>query len=165
MLQASNAQVDRNDYDMVEYLGELRESVLEAYTGIIQGLKGSTGEVRNFSLNWWCKGHIAEQIINVCNTAGALGRSAGGAARAGHRDVYDASGVRARAHGRPHVGDRGAHGRPVHCVRAARAAAAGDAAAAGPAAGGAPLAHSAHQGAGQLGHQGDPQAQASDASH
>lgn len=38
-------QVDRNDYDMVEYLGELRESVLEAYTGIIQGLKGATGEV------------------------------------------------------------------------------------------------------------------------
>lgn len=32
---------------MVEYLGELRESVLEAYTGIIQGLKGSTGEVSN----------------------------------------------------------------------------------------------------------------------
>ncbi|XP_013133674.1 PREDICTED: importin subunit beta-1 isoform X2 [Papilio polytes] len=47
LLQASNAQVDRNDYDMVEYLGELRESVLEAYTGIIQGLKGSTGEVRS----------------------------------------------------------------------------------------------------------------------
>ncbi|CAH2066913.1 unnamed protein product, partial [Iphiclides podalirius] len=45
--QASHAQVDRNDYDMVEYLGELRESVLEAYTGIIQGLKGSTGEVRS----------------------------------------------------------------------------------------------------------------------
>lgn len=47
IFQASNAQVDRNDYDMVEYLGELRESVLEAYTGIIQGLKGSTGEVCN----------------------------------------------------------------------------------------------------------------------
>ncbi|XP_026756899.1 importin subunit beta-1 [Galleria mellonella] len=47
LLQASNAQVDRNDYDMVEYLGELRESVLEAYTGIIQGLKGASGEVRS----------------------------------------------------------------------------------------------------------------------
>lgn len=33
-------QVDPNSYDMVEYLNELRESVLEAYTGIIQGLKG-----------------------------------------------------------------------------------------------------------------------------
>ncbi|KAK9879418.1 hypothetical protein WA026_006486 [Henosepilachna vigintioctopunctata] len=38
--QASQAQVDRNDYDMVEYLTELREGVLEAYTGIVQGLKG-----------------------------------------------------------------------------------------------------------------------------
>ncbi|KAM3964877.1 importin subunit beta Fs(2)Ket [Aphomia sociella] len=47
LLQASNAQVDRNNYDMVEYLGELRESVLEAYTGIIQGLKGASGEVRS----------------------------------------------------------------------------------------------------------------------
>lgn len=47
LLQASNAQVDRSDYDMVEYLGELRESVLEAYTGIIQGLKGASGEVRS----------------------------------------------------------------------------------------------------------------------
>lgn len=35
---------------MVEYLCELRESVLEAYTGIIQGLKGSGGEV---SLTIW----------------------------------------------------------------------------------------------------------------
>ncbi|XP_028037337.1 importin subunit beta-1 isoform X1 [Bombyx mandarina] len=46
LLQASNAQVDHNDYDMVEYLGELRESVLEAYTGIIQGLKGVGSQVR-----------------------------------------------------------------------------------------------------------------------
>lgn len=97
--------------------------------------------------------------------AGAVRRGAGGAARAGHRDVHDAGGVRARAHGRAHVGDRGAGGRPVHGVRPAHAAAAGDGAAAGPAAGRAPLAHAAHQGARQLGHQGDPQAQATDASH
>lgn len=38
---ASQLQVDPNDYDMVEYLNELRESVLEAYTGIIQGFKGA----------------------------------------------------------------------------------------------------------------------------
>ncbi|CAL8086959.1 unnamed protein product [Orchesella dallaii] len=40
LLQASNAQVDRNDYEMIDYLCELREGVLEAYTGIVQGLRG-----------------------------------------------------------------------------------------------------------------------------
>lgn len=40
LLHASQCQVDRNDFDNVDYLNELRESVLEAYTGIIQGLKG-----------------------------------------------------------------------------------------------------------------------------
>ncbi|CAK8673507.1 unnamed protein product [Clavelina lepadiformis] len=38
--QAASAQVDKSDYDMLDYLNELRESCLEAYTGIIQGLKG-----------------------------------------------------------------------------------------------------------------------------
>jgi importin subunit beta-1 len=40
LAQASQAQVDRNDFDMIDYLNELREGVLDAYTGIIQGLKG-----------------------------------------------------------------------------------------------------------------------------
>lgn len=39
LIQASQAQVDRNDFDMVDYLNELREAVLEAYTAIIQGMK------------------------------------------------------------------------------------------------------------------------------
>lgn len=41
LMHASQVQVDDSDYDMVEYLNELRESVLESYTGIIQGLKGT----------------------------------------------------------------------------------------------------------------------------
>lgn len=40
LVQASQAQVDRTDYDMIDYLNELREGVFEAYTGIVQGLKG-----------------------------------------------------------------------------------------------------------------------------
>ena len=34
----------QSDYDMVDYLNELREGCLEAYTGIIQGLKGDPKE-------------------------------------------------------------------------------------------------------------------------
>ena len=37
--QASQAQVDRSDYDMLDYLNELREGCLEAYTGIIQVIR------------------------------------------------------------------------------------------------------------------------------
>lgn len=37
LLHASQAQVDRTDFDMLEYLNELRDTCLEAYTGIVQG--------------------------------------------------------------------------------------------------------------------------------
>ncbi|RVE45161.1 hypothetical protein evm_010184 [Chilo suppressalis] len=70
LLQASNAQVDRNDYDMVEYLGELRESVLEAYTGIIQGLKGVDGEphvpaIVNFMIQVACEPERTDGHMSV----------------------------------------------------------------------------------------------------
>ncbi|KAK7575826.1 hypothetical protein V9T40_012112 [Parthenolecanium corni] len=38
LVQASHIQVDRTDYDMIDYLNELRESILDAFTGIVQGL-------------------------------------------------------------------------------------------------------------------------------
>lgn len=39
----------QTDYDMVDYLNELREGCLEAYTGIIQGLKGDQENVHRKS--------------------------------------------------------------------------------------------------------------------
>lgn len=42
--QASQTQVDKSDYDMLDYLNELREGCLEAYTGIVQGLKGDADQ-------------------------------------------------------------------------------------------------------------------------
>jgi importin subunit beta-1 len=38
--QASLLQVNKEDYDMVDYVNELREACLEGYTGIVQGLRG-----------------------------------------------------------------------------------------------------------------------------
>ena len=39
LMQASATQVPPDDEDLIEYLNLLRESILEAYVGIIQGLK------------------------------------------------------------------------------------------------------------------------------
>lgn len=44
----------QTDYDMVDYLNELREGCLEAYTGIIQGLKGDQENVHRKNNRWFC---------------------------------------------------------------------------------------------------------------
>ncbi|XP_055376339.1 importin subunit beta [Condylostylus longicornis] len=85
LLHASQVQVDPNDFDMVEYLNELRESVLEAYTGIIQGLKGvditphhdvfnmagHVGHIITFIKSISQDGEISDSIIAI--TAGLVG--------------------------------------------------------------------------------------------
>jgi len=64
--QASSAQVDKQDYDMVDYLNELRDACLEAYTGIIQGLKGE--DDKNISMDVEIiKPHL-EHIIKFIET-------------------------------------------------------------------------------------------------
>ena len=46
LAQASQLNVDPSDFEMIDYRNEVRENCLEAYTGIVQGLKGD-GEVPN----------------------------------------------------------------------------------------------------------------------
>lgn len=38
---------DKSDYDIIEYGNELRDSCLEAFTGIVQGLKDSKEDTTN----------------------------------------------------------------------------------------------------------------------
>ncbi|KAK2722426.1 hypothetical protein QYM36_002833 [Artemia franciscana] len=43
LYQASQAKVDRSDYDNIEYLNRLRESCVETYASIVQGLREEMG--------------------------------------------------------------------------------------------------------------------------
>ncbi len=55
----------QTDYDMVDYLNELREGCLEAYTGIIQGLKGDQENVhRKFIRTSSCRPAFSVFMLN-----------------------------------------------------------------------------------------------------
>jgi len=58
--QASSTTVDPNDYDLVDYLNQLREGIFEAYTGIIQGLRGDNAADPHLL------GHV-QHIVNFVN--------------------------------------------------------------------------------------------------
>lgn len=42
--QAAQLQVEKDNYDMIDYCNELRDGCLEAYTGIIQGMKSEDNQ-------------------------------------------------------------------------------------------------------------------------
>ena len=67
--QASTVNVAKDNYDMIEYLNQLREGCLEAYTGIIQGLKGNNPEApaNEITLLQPHVEHILEFIEHITN--------------------------------------------------------------------------------------------------
>jgi len=67
LAQATTAEVDKSDYDAVDYLNQLRESCLEAYTMILQGFKGpnNTGISPEIEILHGQVGHIIGFIEKV----------------------------------------------------------------------------------------------------
>lgn len=82
LMQASQLQLDRSDYDLVDYINELRENCLEAYTGIVQGLKGDKdGPLSDVHLIQPHLPHMIQFVLFVASdseiTDGLIAASAG----------------------------------------------------------------------------------------
>lgn len=58
----------QNDFDVMDYLNELRECCLEAYTGIVQGLKGEEKEAANPDVQLLMP-HVAHMITFITTIA------------------------------------------------------------------------------------------------
>jgi len=83
--QASQLNVDPQDYEMIDYRNEVRENCLEAYTGIVQGLKGDAEvpnpEVQLIQTSVYYMIHFVLQIANdgditdtlIASSAGLIG--------------------------------------------------------------------------------------------
>lgn len=67
LMIASQVHLDNTDFDSIMYVNELRESILEAYTGIVQGLKGD-GEQPNPEVNL-IKPHVQFIIQYILSVA------------------------------------------------------------------------------------------------
>lgn len=68
LAQASQLPMDQSDYDIIDYINELRENCLDAYTTIVQGLKGDGQEPSpDVMLLQPHLSHIASFIITVAS--------------------------------------------------------------------------------------------------
>lgn len=64
----------QNDIDIMDYLNELRECYLEAYTGIVQGLKGHKETIGNDVQLILPHVHHVPHMINFITTIARDGR-------------------------------------------------------------------------------------------
>ncbi|XP_050439163.1 importin subunit beta-1-like [Adelges cooleyi] len=72
LVQVAQIQLDPNDADIIEYVNELREGVLAAYIGIVQGLKGE-GVAPNQDV-YLLEAHLpfmVQYMISICSDPNA----------------------------------------------------------------------------------------------
>eukprot|EP00096_Caligus_rogercresseyi_P011617 TRINITY_DN461_c1_g1_i1.p1 TRINITY_DN461_c1_g1~~TRINITY_DN461_c1_g1_i1.p1 ORF type:complete len:884 (+),score=288.24 TRINITY_DN461_c1_g1_i1:73-2724(+) len=67
LAEAAQANCDSDNFDVVQYINELREACVEAYTGIIQGIRGEVGGVSaDLAIIQPHVPFIVQFIISIC---------------------------------------------------------------------------------------------------